>query len=78
MQRNRYDCIKLITFHQKAVVAAQAVDDLQVMGAGSERGDLLRLAEGKQTITVPWSKRLIAWVRAMVLLASKRRASLSA
>ena len=27
-------------FQQEAVVAMQATDDLQVMGAGSERGDL--------------------------------------
>jgi hypothetical protein len=32
-------------------VAVQATDDLQVMGAGSERGDLLLLAEGKEAIT---------------------------
>jgi hypothetical protein len=39
-------------FQQEAVVAMQATDDLQVMGAGSERGDLLLLAEGKEAITV--------------------------
>jgi hypothetical protein len=32
-------------------VAVQATDDLQVMGAGSERRDLLLLAEGKEAIT---------------------------
>jgi hypothetical protein len=41
---------QLIALHQEAVVAVQATDDLQVMGAGSERRDLLLLAEGKEAI----------------------------